>query len=208
MARKYFTSPPGPFVHPWINKPDTKFAPAGSAGVYKVGLKLSGAPAEALKEKVDAECQAAFDAYAEEKGLTPGEKKKWSVYYPYEVLEDDDGTPTGEIVFDFKQNAELTLKTGEKVRVEIARKDSKDKDMDPKTPIFGGTTGRIRYSMRPIPMVSTKQVGVRLDFAAVQVIKMAERSAGGGSFGAVEDDDAYVAGGASDAQSFSGDGDY
>lgn len=184
MARKYLTSPPGEAVHPWVNKPDTKFAPPGTAGVFKTGLKLSGAAAEKLAEEVDQEAQAAFDAYAEEKGFTAGEKKKWSVYKPYERLEDDDGNPTGEIVFDFKQNASIKMRSGEEIEVKIAIKDSKNNDI--KKPVFSGSTIRVRYSFRPIPMMSLKQVGVRLDFAAIQVIKMADRTQGGGGFGEYE----------------------
>lgn len=180
MARKYKTSPVGETVHPWLNKPDTKF---NSDGVFTTGLLLSGAVAEKLAEELTAEAQAAFDAHMEEK-VPAKDRKKWEVYVPFERLEDDDGHPTGVIQFDFKQNATLKSRDGEEIKVQIALKDSADNDL--KKPIFGGSKVRIRYSPRAIVMTGLKQVGVRLDFAAVQVIELAAGKGGGGGFGAYE----------------------
>lgn len=182
MARKYRTSPVGEAVHPWLNKPDTKF---NQDGVFTTGLLLSGQAAEDFAAFLDGEAQAAFDAHMEEKAIPAKDRKKWDVYVPYERLEDDDGSPTGVIQFDFKQNATLRSRDGEEIKVQIALKDSADQDL--KKPIFGGSKLRVRYSPRAIVMTGLKQVGVRLDFAAVQVIELAAgKGGGGGGFGAYE----------------------
>lgn len=188
MARKYRISPVLTAVHPWLNRPDTKF---NADGVFTSGGKGSGQPAEDFAAFLDAQAQDAFDAYMEEKGIPQKDRKKWSVYVPYERLEDDDGNPTGEIQFEFKQNATLKSRDGEEIKVKIALKDSADNDLN--KPIFGGSRLRFKYSPRAIVMTGLKQVGVRLDFAAVQVIELAEGKGGGGGFGAYEG--GYVQGG-------------
>jgi hypothetical protein len=183
MARKYEVSPLGEAIHPWINKPDTKF---NDLGVYKLGHSVGGQEAEDLAERITQRAQEAFDAYVEEKGLTTAEKKKWSVYLPFEREEDDEGNPTGYIVFDYKQNATLKVReTGEEIAVKIAIKDAKDRDLT--KPVFGGSLVRVKFSMRPITMTSLKKVGVRLDFAAVQVAKLAQGTGGSSSFGTLKD---------------------
>lgn len=183
MATKYFDTDIGEFVYPWVNKPDTKFA-AGGAGVYKSGLRLRGASAEAQKAKIDVAVDAAFDAFAEEKAFTPKDRKLWTKHYPYDVEEDDNGNPTGSIVFKFAQNASITIKkTGEVKMIKIGLYDAAGKEMH--APVFSGSKGRIRYSMRAAPQTSAKKVGIRLDFAMVQISEMAKSGAGDG-FGALE----------------------
>lgn len=142
---------------------------------------MSGAKAQKFKEEVDAQSQAFFDEITAE--MTPGERKKWSVYYPYEVLEDAEGNPTGDIVFHFKQNATIKLRDGTTKQVKIGIQDSAGKDMH--KPLFSGTELRTMFAYRAIKMVSTKQAGARLDFSMVQVLKLGNGS-GGKGFGAVE----------------------
>lgn len=187
MAKsKYYDSPFGIADHPHINKPDTKFNPDNP--VFKLGLDVAGEEAEKLASKIDAEAQAAFNAFFEEgegKSLTPAERKKFSVYLPYERLEDDEGNPTGVIRFHFKQNQKLRLRDGTTKLIQIGLYDAAGNEMDKL--VRHGSEVRLRFSIRPIPMKSLKQVGSRLDFAMVQVRKLAEGGPRG--FGAV---DGYV----------------
>lgn len=211
---KYYDSPFGLADHPHLNKADTKFNQDNP--LFKVGLDVEGAEAEALAAKIDAASQAAFDAFFEDEGpnggakLTPAERKKFTVYKPYERLEDDNGEPTGVIRFDFKQNEKLRLNDGTTKKITIGLYDAAGNEMDKL--VRHGSEVRIRYSMRPIPMKSLKQVGVRLDFAMVQVRKLAEGGAKG--FGAVDGyvDDGEPGGGFGDVSSGSAnsaaDGDY
>ncbi|WP_269929973.1 hypothetical protein [Aminobacter sp. HY435] len=179
----YYDSAFGIAVYPHLNRPDNKFNAENP--LFKTGLRLEGEAAQRQKEKVDVAAQAAFDDYFENgdgKSLTPGERKKFAVYYPYEVEEDSDGNPTGAIVFDFKQNARIRLKDGTVKDVVIGLYDAAGKEMHKL--VRGGSEIRINYCMRPIPMKSLKQIGVRLDFSRVQVRKLSEGN--GGGFGAVE----------------------
>lgn len=210
MAKsKYYDSPFGIADHPHLNKPDTKFNPENP--LFKTGLDVAGDEGEALASKIDVAAEEAFNDFFENgdgKNLTPAERKKFTVYKPYERLEDDEGNPTGVIRFDFKQNQRLRLKDGTTKLLTIGLYDAAGNEMDKL--IRGGSEIRVRYSMRPIPMKSLKQVGVRLDFAMVQVRKLSEGGQKG--FGAVDGyvddgagDDSSSAGGFSDA---SGGGDY
>lgn len=204
--KTYEFSPFGVAVHPWLNKPDVKF---NADGVYKTGLRLTGTDAIETRDRV----KAASDAYFEETTaeMTPAERKKWSVYYPYEEEEDDQGNPTGAIVFDFKQNAIIKLRSGEVKDIQIALEDAKNNDMH--SPIWGGSVIRTMFSMRGIKMTSGKQAGVRLDFAAVQVKELSKGSGGGGrGFDVVEGFEETEAGdfpaASAGASGSSADGDY
>ena len=193
MATTFHISPIGPFgPYVWINKPDTKY---NADGLYSVDQLLEGQAAENLKAKIRGAAEAALNEHIDE--MKPGEAKKWSLYVPFQDEEDEDsGEPTGRTVFNYKQNAKITLRDGTKKDIKIEIRDAADKVID--KPVFGGSEGRILFSMRPIVMVSTKQVGVRLDFAKVQVTKLQKGSGSSRGFGAVEG--GYVADG--DDQSF------
>lgn len=190
MATQYHISPIGPFQHPWLNKPDTKF---NADGLFSVGLILTGKTAEDLKAKIDGAVKAAFNEHTAE--MKPGIAKQWSEYRPYTEETDDDGEPTGKTIFDFKQNAKIKLKDGSTKDVQIELRDAADNVF--RKAIFPNSEGRILFSMRPIVMTSSKQVGVRLDFAKVQVTKLVQ-GGGGRGFGAV--DGGFVADG--EEQSF------
>jgi hypothetical protein len=203
-TKTYFDSPFGIAVHPWLNAPDVKFNPEG---LFKTGLRLLGADAERLKAKIDAEAQAAFEDFFENgdgKAMTPAERKKMSIYVPYELEEDPQtGDPTGAIVFNFKQNATIKIKaTGETKKITIGLYDAAGKAMDKR--IWGGSEIRVNFAMRPIAMKALKQVGVKLDFGRVQVKTLAASSGGGGGgFGAVDgyEDDGQGFGGGEEADS-------
>jgi hypothetical protein len=165
-------------VYPWVNKPDTKF---NSDGVYKTGLAVEGKDAEKFRKEIDLASQEAFDS--ETASMTAGERKKWSLYVPYEVEEDEEGKPTGRTIFHYRQNAVLKLADGETKGIKIGIYDSADKPTEAE--IWGGSKLRVKYYARPIKVASTKKAGVRLDFLKVQVIQLAERSDSGG-FGGVE----------------------
>lgn len=178
----YHISPVGEFRHPWFNRPDTKF---NADGLYHSDHIVSGKAAEDLASKIEQSAQAALAEHVQE--MKPGEAKKWSLYVPFERLEDDEGSPTGEIAFTYKQNAKIPSKkepSGYK-EVKIELRDSKDNVID--VSVWDGSEGRIMFTMRPIVMVSTKQAGVRLDFAKVQITKLKQGGGGGRGFGEVED---------------------
>lgn len=177
----YHISPVGEFRHPWFNKPDTKFKEDGE---YKVTLLLRGSQAENLKKKIEQAAQAALDVHTQE--MKPGEAKKWKLYVPFADMEDDEGEPTGETGFNFKQNAKIKSKkepSGVKdIKIEI--RDSKDNVIE--VNVWDGSEGRLMFTMRPITMVSSKEAGVRLDFAKVQITKLVQGSGGSRGFGEID----------------------
>lgn len=183
----YHISPIGELRHPWLNRADTKY---NDDGLYHTDLIIGGKAAEDLAKKIEEAAKAALAEHVQE--MKPGEAKKWELYVPFERLEDDDtGEPTGDISFTFKQNAKIKSKkepSGFK-EVKIELRDSKDNVID--VNVWDGSEGRIMFTMRPIIMVSSKQAGVRLDFAKVQITKLVQGGGGGRGFGEV--DEGYVA---------------
>lgn len=177
MSKKLKLSPFGTFVHPWFNKPDTKY---NDQGIFKSKLDVSGEPAEKFAAFLQEESEKALAEHVKE--MKPADAKKWKLYVPFERLTDDDGNETGTIQFSFKQNAKVPQKDGSLKDVVIGIRDADDKPI--KTAVYGGSEGRIMYSTRPIVMSSTKEVGVRLDFYQVQVTKLVRGE--GMSFGKVE----------------------
>lgn len=173
-ARKvYRQSPIGIARYCWVNKPDVKF---NADGVYKTDLVLEGEEAEAFRAELEAASQEAFEEITGE--MPAGVRKKWSVYFPFVVEEDEDnGNPTGRIIFRFKQNAKIRLKDGEVKHVKIGLRDSRNKVIT--TNVFGGSTIRVLFATRPIKLETAKQAGVKLDFSMVQLIKASESSGGG-----------------------------
>lgn len=199
MSKTYRLSPFGIAIHPWLNKPDTKF---NKDGVYKLDLRLDGPEATALKEQVEAAANAAYEAYFEDdserggKSIPVKDRKNWKVYLPFEVDEDDQGNPTGYIVFTFKQNAKIKLKDGTVKDIIVPIKDASGKKAVHK-PVFGGSELRVMFTFRDIPMKSLKQVGVQLALAQVQVKNLKTSGQGGPDFDQVEgyeeEDDGEVA---------------
>lgn len=174
----YRATPTGICRHTWINKPDTKYKEDGE---YKTELCFEGKEAAALKAEIDAAANAAFELETEQ--VPAKDKKKWSVYVPYEEEEDDKGNKTGRLWVTFRQNA-VILVEGERKEIKIAVYDANDKPTHAQ--VFSGSTLRVMYKPRSIKVVSSKQAGVRLDFLKVQAIKLADRQQGDGGFGSVE----------------------
>lgn len=174
MAKdKYRESPVGEFIHPWLNRPDTKY---NVSGLYKTEVAmLAGESLDAFKADIDATAQAAFDELTSD--MAAKEKKGWQVYHPYNEETDADDKPTGRLIAEFRQNAVLKVEGKDKpIKIGLYDADGKAVDVN----IFPGTIGCIWYRPRAIKIASLKKAGVRLDFLKVQIIKLAESSGGGG----------------------------
>ena len=176
MAKKLHVSFIGPFRHAWFNKPDTKY---NADGLYHGDLIGQGQEAEDMAEKIEAACVAALAKHTDKMGKA--EAAKWSIVRPYErEVDDETGEPTGRIIFSFKQNAKIKVDGVEK-EVRISIRDAKNQEFN--APIYSGSEGRVKYSMRDIVVATSKQAGVRLDFGSVQITKLQQ---GGGGFDEVE----------------------
>lgn len=185
--------------HPWINKADTKYQ---ADGVFKntVVFDHSLPTTMNLLAMID---EAAAEVKArlidDNEGLSAGEKKKWKLYVPYVIEEDDEGNPTGRVKIMFKRNRVIRLQGGETKELSVAVYDSKGKVIPAEElpAIYGGTVLKTLFSFRDVKVPGTKQVGVKLDFAAVKIVKIAKSGSSGrdpfskdGDDGS--DDDGYV----------------
>lgn len=211
MAKtKYYESEFGPFWYPHLNKPDDKFNKDNP--VFKLTLVLIGEAAQRQKERIDRAVAEAFEAFMDdpEQGgkISAKDRAKWSKHYPYEEMEDEEGT----IKFHFKQNSTLRLKDGTTKTIQIGLYDAKGKEMPEDVFIRHLSEGRVGYSMRPIKITTAKEFGIRLDFSKVQITKLSEGQ-GGGGFGAVDggfeyDEEDTPRGGFSSSSNEDGSGDY
>lgn len=181
MARTLHVTPFGELVgYPWINKPDGKFNPENP--VYKADIAIDASEVETLIAKLEGLAQEAHAEHVDD--MKPAEKNKWSVYRPWEdELDDETGEPTGRVILRTKQNSIIKTKTGEKKTIKIGKRDAKDKPMT--ADVWSGSTVRLMFSTRPITVVGSKQAGIRLDLAMVQVKELSEGT-GGRGFGAVD----------------------
>lgn len=183
MSRHYKVSPRGTAVHPWVNKPDTKYH---TDGLYHTGLAVGGADAHDFKAEIDA---LVNDAYTyQTRDMPKGEAKKWGLYHPYTDVLDEDGNPTGETVFKFKQNANIRMPDGSVKTFVMGVRDAKDKATNAE--VWAGAIIRVMWSARNSKIVASHQFGLRLDFSMVQLIQPAASTRGfGETDGWVDDED-------------------
>lgn len=189
MARPdSYETPVGISIHPWINKPDTKF---NTNGVFhtKVVFDKSLPEVATLIAKIEEKAQERYDFLT--KDLTPAERKKWKRYAPVEdELDDQTGEPTGRVILTFKRNHKIKIAaTGEEKELEVYVYDSLGNDIpgDDKPAIFGGTTMKVLFTFRDVKVPGTKNAGVKLDFFAVQIDQLSKGR--GRSIGAINGDD-------------------
>jgi hypothetical protein len=186
-----YTTPPGEFIWPWLNKADDrpiKGKPQKPA--YKLNIQYAANnPAWLMsKETLDELVEASYDKAIEE---NPKKKKVIVRQYPYAMETDDDGEETGKVILKLKQNAAFTdRKTGEEKKVFVALFDASGKPIDRnKTAIFGGSVGVASFTTRPYLVDSTNGAGISLDLRAVQVLQLvssSERTADSYGFAAQE----------------------
>lgn len=159
-------SPKGIFVYPWLTKPDTEY---NAAGEYKLSLRVGAEEAAPLMKLIDDAVAANLKAVEKDKG-----KKVKRVDPPY-IVEDD-----GTVLFRFKMTASGKRKdSGEDWSQKPVLKDHKLSDLSDDVSIWGGTVGRVAFSIFPYFVAGTG-AGVKLRLKAVQVIKLVS---GGSDFG-------------------------
>lgn len=168
-----YNTPLGVAGYSWLNKPDTKY---NDDGVYTTKLILEGDDAVAFKATIDQMVDDAWDELTE--GWTNGKLKKHTKFYPYKMEEDDEGDETGRMIFNFKQNAVIKTKKGERIEVKIALFNRFGKKTT--KAIYPGSKIEIEFSTRGWVQAKDQEVGITLDLSAVLVREFAE-STGGGS---------------------------
>lgn len=214
-----FVTPVGTFVYPRLHEPDTKWK---AEGEYSVRLRMpgdaegflvtNGKVTERLTlEEIVGRLEKIRDDFFKEKKreLTtiaqgPDKRKakraaealkKLSVRDTiFAEYEDEDGEPTGEVVFRARMIASgVSKKTGKPWKRTPAVFDAKKKLLKPVPPIFGGTEGKLAVFAAPYYAANDNVVGITFYLEGVQIlnlVKGGERDAGSMGFG---EEEGYVA---------------
>lgn len=186
------TSPQGIAIFPWITRPDTRF---NADGIYKTGLKVSGADGEKLKELLQGKFDEAVAAARKEFTANPKNKgkKMKEADPPFKDEYDEDGNETGAIIVSFKLNAQFTDTDGTVITTSPQLFDAKGKKIELQS-LYGGSTIRVAFSVHPF-YTATVGAGISLRMRAVKVINLvAGGGAGAEAYGFGEEEDGYEAG--------------
>jgi hypothetical protein len=182
MKKVRYTSPIGIAFFPKLNSPDFTFEKKN--GVYETGLILS---AEDSKPLLDI-CNEYLEMLKEEVKKDPKTAKKQlkrindSAKLPYQEETDEEGEPTGNLIWVFRANAGGTDKEGRKWERKIPLFDAKGNPIDPNTvQIWGGS--KIRVSFSPSFYNTAMALGVKFYLEAVQIIELANYERGAETFG-------------------------
>ena len=179
---KSMVTPPGVAVYPHLTTPDTKF---DANGVYKVSLSLTEEEAAPLIEKVE-------EVQEEATGMIPPGKRQKFSEPPYYDEMDDQGQPTGRVIFKFKMKAKVNTKDGRTLEMSPKLFDSEGTFMTEVEPIWGGSVLRISADMVPF-YVAAVGAGVSLRLKAVQIIDLKTGGGAGAESYGFEATKGYVA---------------
>jgi hypothetical protein len=205
------TTPRGVFVFPAITAPDYGNASFPKPdGEFKVNLRLTEEEAEPLIKKLtpiyeqaEQEGKEAFDALpvANRKKLKNG----FQMNDMYETEYDKESEePTGNVIFKFKSKASGKNKKGETWTRKPGIFNAKGVSLKNPPQIWGGTEGKVSYTVSPYFIPGTGVAGISLRLEAVQILELVSSgSKSASSFGFGQEDgydeaDEFPAGDASD----------
>jgi len=177
---KYYKAQ-GKAMYAKVFQPDKQFDKNG-AGVYSIDLHKSEAEAAELSDFLEGMVKARI---AEEKKTNPN--VSLTTHLPFEPAKDKQGTPTGDIKFKFRLDAEVNGRNG-KYEQKPAVVDAK------RTPMSGdnliGNDSIVKVAFEPRTWVVSGKCGVKLHLKAVQVINLVPYSKGAESL--FEDEEGYT----------------
>jgi len=187
MPKQNYTrmvTPTGVAQYAWLIKPDTRF---DAVGHYKTNLILSREDAANAMQMVD---KAMTESLTLAKENAKGKKiKEGSPPYMEEL--DDNGEPTGNIIFKFKTKAEIISKDGSVIPNKVAIFDSQGTPMTD-TDVWSGSELKVSADIVPY-YTAIVGAGVSLRLRAVQVIKLVQGGDGATGYGFDAIDDGYTA---------------
>lgn len=160
------TSPAGIAVWPKLDRPDTKF---DADGVFSTGLRMSAKDAAPMMKMIDKMMDdMTASVAAEQRGRAPKRGDP-----PYRPFREEDGSESGDIVFNFKMKAVSRYKDRVDNRAP-AIFDAAGKPMVLNGPVGGGSKMRVAYSASAyfVPAIG---VGVSLRLEAVQILELVKR---------------------------------
>jgi hypothetical protein len=188
MSKMNYTkivTPIGVSQYAWLNVPDTKF---DETGHYKVNLVVNAKESANIVKAITDDVKKAIEIGKEKsKGKEP---KQSNLPFEAEYIE---GKPTGNIIIKFKTKAKIITKDGKVIPNKVAIFDSKGHVMNDVT-VWSGSHMKVSAELIPY-FTAMAGAGVSLRLRAVQVTKLVEGGAGGGSKGHGFDEvkDGYVA---------------
>jgi len=192
--KQQHVSPRGTFKYPHLQEPDygTDEYPKEN-GEYNVKLILSPEDAEAFRKKM----QRYLDE-SEKKAMELDKKRKPAArkQKPMTLREignpvyDDNDEETGEIEINFKTAASgVSKKTGKKWTKKLAVFDAAKKPIPEGVAVWGGSEGKVAFTVNPYFVGATGEAGVSFYLEAVQVLELSNGSAkSADSFGFDEED--------------------
>lgn len=172
---------------------------------FKTGILLDPENAEhaAFIAKVNEAAQASFDEFMAEsakeletlKGAPKAKLKQardeMELTTPITDEYDDEGEPTGRLIFNAKKKAAgVNKKTNKAWTATVPLFDARGTAIKSDVAIWGGSELRLEVTLFPYAMTGTKKAGVSGRLEAVQVLALSGGSAGG-KFGVEED--GYIA---------------
>jgi hypothetical protein len=151
-----------------VFEPDTKFVPEGE---YSIEVSLPEEQAADVCEQLDSLAQNKLEEAVKD---NPKLKTVLSTRKSYKQEVDDNGNPTGNIVFKTKLKARVKSRDGQTFEQKPMVVDAKRTPMTQNVLVGNGSLVNVAAEPIPYVMQSTKQVGVSLRLKAVQVINLVE----------------------------------
>jgi hypothetical protein len=168
-----FTTPVGELVYPWLTRADTRYDPDG---VFQTKLLL---PFEGAQELI-AKLETARSDFIDTLDL-----KVRNTYQPVDVYEDetdDEGNPTGNVLFKLKLKNNVTVRSTKETFTQTPVLVMADDGSAVEAPIYGGTMARIKGQIVPYTNGKDKAVGVTMRLRSVQVHELVSGNSDGGAF--------------------------
>jgi hypothetical protein len=173
-----FNTPRGVFIFPKLNKPDTKFNPAGEYRV-KTRIDPTAIPDE-LREKLE----TLRDEFAEETRAALAAKKQGAKVKSFKVLDifrdetdKETGESTGFITISAKMKASgVSKKDGKPWTRKPSLFDAAGKPLRTQKLIWGGSEGKVSVTAMPYYMAKENEVGIAYYLEAVQILKFVSGS--------------------------------
>jgi|19_taG_2_1085344.scaffolds.fasta_scaffold03581_6 hypothetical protein len=170
--QKYFNTPVGVAIWPKLVDADEKFNKWG----VKLALPVDDEATQDFIELIDKLAADALENTIKEKkaaGFTPAKLKKIvAADLPYEYEEDDDGEPTGRVLFNFSKKSIIQRKDKEDIICSPPGLfDAAGKKIPGKPQIWGGSKLIVNFGTRDY-WVAKIGAGVSLQLRAVQVIEL------------------------------------
>jgi hypothetical protein len=159
-------------MYPRLEAPDFKYKK--DFGEYSTKFRLS--KNDAVKD-IARISEGLEEAYKTECAKQGKPKLKRSANLPYKDEENDQGEPTGNVIFSFKLPGGFKdKKTGEMIALKPALF-NKDGSI-PTDPIWGGSTGMVCYELRPY-YTDGLGFGMTLRLKAARIHKLVTKGQGG-----------------------------